>query len=362
MGRRHRLSAIMRLLFKTSSLLPLLAGAALAIVAFESAGGARPVAAPIATAPAPFDGSLSVLTYNVHGLPWPFAKGRPAAFRQIAARLAALRAEGTAPQIVVMQEAFTHAAAQIGREAGYPYVVYGPAAGQRGAPADDAASEAFLAHAHWTRGETEGPLLDSGLVILSDYPIVAAETVAYPRDACAGYDCLANKGAVLARVAIPGLATPVDIVTTHLNCRERTGVAVTRADQAYARELATLTAFVAHAHDPRLPLIVAGDFNVGKSAPRNAMIAATTARLGAQPALATMVADGRPLPTDALFSWRKNKDLQLAVSSPEVSLAVEGIATPFGHGDDGAMLSDHVGYVARYRLTPASLAPGASNT
>jgi endonuclease/exonuclease/phosphatase family metal-dependent hydrolase len=340
--------------FRASSLLALLAGAALSIATTANAEGARPLLPPPpAATPAPFDGSLSVLTYNVHGLPWPFARGRPAAFRQIAERLAELRAQGKAPQVVVMQEAFTRAAARIGREAGYRYVADGPNARQHGAQPDGPAGAAFLAHAHWNRGETEGPLLDSGLVILSDYPIVATDTVAYPRDACAGYDCLANKGAVLARIAVPGLTTPVDIVTTHLNCRERTGVKVTRADQAYSRELATLTAFVARAHDPGLPLIVAGDFNVGKSASRNAMIAAATADLGARPALAEMVAEDQPLSTDALFAWRKNKDLQLAVSSPAVGITVEAIATPFGHDAGGAMLSDHVGYVARYRLSPA---------
>ena len=346
-----------------SLLLPVLAGAALASLATESAQAAHPAVSIAAVQPAPFDGSLSVLTYNVHGLPWPFAKGRPAAFRQIAARLADMRGDGTAPQIVVLQEAFTGAAARIGREAGYRYVAYGPKASQRGAPPDDVADGAFLAHARWNRGETEGPLLDSGLVILSDYPIIATESVAYPRDACAGYDCLANKGAVLARVAIPGLAAPVDIVTTHLNCRERTGVAVTRADQAYQRELSTLVAFITRVHDATLPLIVAGDFNVGKSAPRNAMIAATVTDLAAQPAMATLVADHHPLSPDALFSWRKNKDLQLVVSAPAARLSVAAIATPFGHEADGGMLSDHVGYIARYRVEPVAapgLAPSAT--
>ena len=346
----RRLSAVMTGAFKPWSLLPAFAGAALLLLPSLNAASARPPA-PATIAPAAFDGSLSVLTYNVHGLPWPFATGRPAAFRQIAARLAEMHAKGTAPQVVVLQEAFTHAAARIGREAGYRYIAYGPGTHQQGAAPDDAA---FLAHARWIRGETEGPVLDSGLVILSDYPIIATATVAYPRDACAGYDCLANKGAVLARIAVPGLATPIDIVTTHLNCRERTGVNVARADEAYQRQLDALTAFVTRAHDPALPLIVAGDFNVGKSAPRNAMITAAVAELGATPSLATLVADHAPLSTDALFSWRKNKDLQLAVPSPAVALSVEAIATPFGHDAEGTMLSDHVGYVARYRLAPAA--------
>jgi endonuclease/exonuclease/phosphatase family metal-dependent hydrolase len=342
----------MNSLSKASLVLLAIAGAAWVIPIDAKGPGSPPAMPNVAETPSP--GSLSVLTYNVHGLPWPFATDRPAAFRQIAARLAAMRAEGTAPQIVVMQEAFTDAAVRIGKEAGYPYIVQGPNARQRDADADGATDAAFLAQARWNRGETEGPLLDSGLVILSDYPILSARTVAYPRDACAGYDCLANKGAVLARVAVPGLSSPVDIVTTHLNCRERTGVSIGRADEAYQRELATLTDFIARTHDPDLPMIVAGDFNVGRAASRMTAVASAIDKLHARPALATMVSDHAALPADAFFSWRKNKDLQLAVSSATARVSVQAIATPFGH-DNGGMLSDHVGYVVRYRIVPSAV-------
>lgn len=334
-----------------SSLLLAIAGAAWVTPIHGQAAAAPTMPNTAAAAPR---GSLSVLTYNVHGLPWPFAAGRPAAFRQIAERLTAMRAAGTAPQIIVMQEAFTDAALRIGREAGYRYMVQGPDAYQRNADPDGVADTAFLAQARWNHGETEGAWLDSGLVILSDYPIVSSETVAYPRDSCAGYDCLANKGVLLARVAVPGLPAPVDIVTTHLNCRERTGVSVARADVAYQRELATLTSFIARAHDPDLPMIIAGDFNVGKAASRRTAIAATIDSLGARPALATMVGDHATLPADAFFSWRKNKHLQLIVSSTAARVSVQAIATPFGHGAGGGMLSDHVGYVARYRIAPST--------
>ncbi|MGN6376622.1 MAG: endonuclease/exonuclease/phosphatase family protein [Sphingomonas sp.] len=342
----------MKLLAKASMLIPALAGAMLFFPIGGKGAGTPSPAASAMMQPAPFDGSLSVLTYNVHGLPWPLASGRPAAFGRIATRLAALRAQGRAPQIVVMQEAFTDAAKRIGAAAGYRYIVQGPDSDVRGVGHDRASAAAFAAQARWTRGETEGPLLGSGLMILSDYPILATDAVVYPRDACAGFDCLANKGAVLARVAIPGFAAPVDIVTTHLNCRERSGTAVARADEAYRRQLATLAAFVRRAHDPRLPLILAGDFNVGRSAGRNAMVHGLIADLGARSAMAWMVATNAPLSSDALYSWHKNKDLQLTVASPSAGLAVEAIGTPFGHERDGGMLSDHVGYVASYRIGP----------
>ena len=48
------------------------------------------------------------------------------------------------------------------------------------------------------RGERSGKVAGSGLQILSDYPIVAIRRQAFPEAACAGYDCLANKGIVMA--------------------------------------------------------------------------------------------------------------------------------------------------------------------
>src|SRR4051812_471043 len=91
------------------------------LLCFASAGGSpvrvRPAAGPVR----PFDGTLSLLTYNVEGVPWPFAWNRPPAFTRIADRLLALRRSGQAPQIVALQEAFTGEAQAIGREALYPY-------------------------------------------------------------------------------------------------------------------------------------------------------------------------------------------------------------------------------------------------
>ncbi len=57
-----------------------------------------------------FDGRLSVMTYNIHGLPWPVAWGRTSAFVQITQRLGALRAGGRQPHVVLLQEAFTRQA------------------------------------------------------------------------------------------------------------------------------------------------------------------------------------------------------------------------------------------------------------
>src|SRR3546814_6089793 len=66
---------------------------------------------------------LSVMTYNVAGLPWPLAKKGPEALHAIGERLSLMRARGCAPGVVVLQEAFSRDAKAIGRIAGYPYEI-----------------------------------------------------------------------------------------------------------------------------------------------------------------------------------------------------------------------------------------------
>ena len=320
--------------------------------------------ATAAPSPAPAT-PISVLTYNIHGLPWPLAWGRSDDFGQIAARLRAMRQAGIQPHIVVLQEAFTRSAQRIGAESGYRYVVDGPAAADRSSlPATDA-DRRFAAAASWFKGERSGKLLGSGLQLLSDYPILAVRRAPFPAYACAGYDCLANKGILMALVAVPGAATPVVVTTAHFNSRGASGVSDERADYAYRRQLDAAGRFMAQSPWHRYPIIFAGDFNVGKIAPRARAFASATGgwwgndRTGAlDDAMHACSRSTSGLPRAALESFRRAKDWQLFASTRFAALTAEAISVPFGRGADGRMLSDHIGYVARYRLAP--LAPTAA--
>lgn len=300
------------------------------------------------------DHAFSVLTYNVEGLPWPIASGRADDLVAIADRLRDLRATGQAPNVVVLQEAFTTEARAVGRKAGYRYIVDGPSADHAVPAGTDTGNPAFNAAARWWSGETEGKMLGSGLQLLSDYPIVEIRRMVFPAGDCAGYDCLANKGALLVRVAVPGLATPVDIVTTHLNSRTASGVAKSRADRAYARQVDLLTGFVEKARDPRNPLIVAGDFNLGKTPVRRAALFGQIERRwsaagSVRNAFGQAVRDRLPMPQDAIATARRAKDWQFFAPGHAAALELTGIAVPFGREPDGDMLSDHVGYIAYFR-------------
>jgi endonuclease/exonuclease/phosphatase family metal-dependent hydrolase len=318
-----------------------------------------PAAGPMFAATArPFDGTLSVLTYNVKGLPWPLAWNRPAAFTRISDRLRMLRRSGRSPQIVVLQEAFTADAQAIGVAAGYRYVVDGSSASDADSAPPTIADARFAAAARWWRGETLGRAVGSGLMLFSDYPVLRIRRMVYPDFACAGFDCLADKGVLLVTVRIPGAPSPVDIVTTHLNSRRHSGASDERSLQAYRREAVFLSAFINRWHDPAFPMIVAGDFNAGRAQPRRTALRQAIASWRGEGPFRDAISDvarvrtarGAPLPGDIHAILRRAEDWQFFTSGRNAALAALAVRIPFGHEPDGTMLSDHIGYTALFRL------------
>lgn len=323
----------------------------------EAAQSAPPPAAPLGLPK--FDGSLSVLTYNVKGLPWPVALGRSSALTRIGDTLHTLHAQGKAPAVVVLQETFTDHAQAIGRNGGYRFVASGPTESEVNSALPPNGERNFAAGARWWKGETEGKFVGSGLQVLSDYPIIATKRMAFPSFACAGYDCLANKGALLVTLRIPGAPTPVDVLTTHLNSRHASGVDDARSIVAYRLQVDALAAFVRRVHDPRYPLIAAGDYNVGSAMPRRAdLLGAVRANWmnGAEvrDALGQFQRQGGAFPADAVWSHKRARDWQFYSDGTQGELILTGIEVPFGRDRRGDMLSDHVGYVARFDLSPAT--------
>ncbi len=71
------------------------------------------------------------MTYNIEGLPSLVRKGRGTALKQIGHELAAMRAKGKEPDVVLIQEGFRDETWDLIDESGYPYVARGPRKGQR---------------------------------------------------------------------------------------------------------------------------------------------------------------------------------------------------------------------------------------
>jgi endonuclease/exonuclease/phosphatase family metal-dependent hydrolase len=271
--------------------------------------------------------------------------------------LRALRQEGRNPHIVVLQEAFTQEAQSIGRAAGYRYIADGPAADTAGAGLPVHVTPASAHDRSWAKGEDIGKYVGSGLQILSDYPFVSTHRLAYPAAACAGYDCLANKGALMAAVQLPDRSDPIDIVTTHLNSRRASRVSNDRSMRAYRLQVDSLSSFIRTWHVPSRALIVAGDFNVGKDTDRRSalMTAAESnwvpGRQRVRDVYDAASASGIHLGPDAAYSFGRAKDWAFYAQGASTALRLTKIEVPFGHGADGSMLSDHVGYTAIFRLS-----------
>ena len=303
--------------------------------------------------PPPIAPTLSVLSYNVHGVPWPIAVHRPAALRQIGETLAAMRRAGDQPNIVLLQEAFTKHAKQIAKLGDYRFAVTGPTRHDRLGSLADPDQRSFSAHDRFSKGEHDGTIEDSGLLVLSDYPIVEVRRMPYPRFACAGFDCLANKGVLLVRVMVPGSTEPVDIVDTHMNSRGASGVADARSDLAYHWQAQSLRQFVTDNVPADAPAIVAGDFNIGVASDRLVDVTGSGGVLAGgidavRAAVGGAVANPDAAATRAIADH--NKDWMFGRSGTRTQLLLEGVTVPFGRRADGTMLSDHMGYVATYRV------------
>jgi len=301
---------------------------------------------------APIQG-IHLLSYNVEDLPWPFAHDRTADLRAIAADLGDQRRRGIHPTVVVLQEAFLKDAKAIGLEAGYRYAAFGPGPDETGSTLpESAADRRFAAEASFWSGEMLGKQVDSGLAVFSDYPIRWVRRVPFPSFACAGFDCLANKGLLAVGIQVPGLSTPLVVVTTHLNSHAHAHVPASRSDYAYRRQLDALGTALAQFESRSAPILLAGDFNVGDDnvrkayfdrfiAARNLWIAAAERNCGFSCRRAVA---GTTQPTTSLA---KGKSMILYRRDGPL---LPSLMSTFGRQPNGAMLSDHIGLGMQFDL------------
>ncbi len=305
-----------------------------------------PASAPIVIDPVSGERAfaLRVATWNVAGLPAPLKSGRAAALADIGDALAALRARGAAPHVLLIQEGFMDGAMQdLIARAGYAYSARGPRAG------DDAPRRSAEMGAPWLlRGEGVGQLFGAGLYILSDFPIRDAQSAAFGD--CAGLDCLANKGAVMARIDIPGAPAPVAVLNTHLNSRRSARTPEDRANLAHRLQIDRLEHFVSQAAPRGEILLFGGDFNMRASQERWTYAAPAGPFAFARAWCANEAAcDASTLPaTEA--AMQETQDLQgfhdgAAMRARPVRLTLLDDKT----GPDA--LSDHSAYQVEYRIS-----------
>lgn len=292
--------------------------------------------------------TLRVLTYNLEGLGWPARRGRARELKEIGARLAAMRADGSGPDVILFQEMFSGAAKRAVAASGYPAIAPGP---QRTTRPFARHTEKMPGASKPLKGELGFKLIGGGLAVASRYPIVQTALDAYGRRACAGLDCLSNKGVMLARIAMPGVPAPIDIYNTHMNSRGASGVSAARDGEAHARQAIAASDFIARTQDLAVPLIFGGDFNMRHSEDRWAGFSeyhpvALVHEVCVDPASGCEVR----LSWDGDAPWMDTQDLQFFADGERMSLRPVRVEAMFDGGKSGPRLSDHDGFLVTYEL------------
>ena len=290
------------------------------------------------------------MTYNVAGLPWPIRRGRPEALKEITRDMVALHAADRAPDVVVLQEAFTRESEAVG--APFVHKVSGP--GAKAVTGFDlpAVDDNFVRDRRFAKGERIGKVLSSGLYIFSDYPVIASHMTPFQENSCAGFDCLANKGAMIAVIEIPGVPTPIQILNTHLNSNGASGVSEVRALAAHRQQVDEMGALMAHSLNPNWPIIYAGDFNTRHSEDRFGHNAKTLpGKLVAQYCLEPQSGCDARMPWTGDAPWLDTQDLQGFAGVPQIDIRPIRAEKMFEKPRNGKMLSDHDAYMVTYRLT-----------
>lgn len=291
--------------------------------------------------------TLSVLTYNIEGLGWPARKGRATELRAIGERLAALRAKGIAPDVVMFQEMFSGAAKRAVAATGYPAIVAGP---RRLTFAGRTTDDPLPGHSRFRRGELGLKLLGSGLAIAARYPLDGVELHPYGQRSCAGIDCLANKGIVRALLHMPGVPVPVELYSTHMNSQGASRAPKPRALAAHMRQSAEAAGFIAGVNDPAFPLVFGGDFNMRYSEERFADFSRyVPLEIVHRWCLGSANGCDVRMSWDGDEPWMDTQDLQLFRSSPAVRIRPIRVEAMFD-GGDAPQLSDHDGFLVTYEL------------
>jgi endonuclease/exonuclease/phosphatase family metal-dependent hydrolase len=299
--------------------------------------------------------TFSVLTYNIEGLGWPARSGRAAQLAEIGRHLAALRAAGEAPDIVLFQEMFSGAAKKAVLASGYPAIASGPRRTDRAPASSD---ERLPGKASVKRGEIGVHFMGGGLAVASRYPITGLRSQPYGRRSCAGIDCLANKGIMMVRIAIPGLPTPADLYNTHMNSRGASKSPAARNLEAHDRQALEASRFIDVTHDDRYPVIFGGDFNMRRSQERwDNFTRYEPMTLVHKACSDGMFACDVRMSWDGDEPWMDTQDLQFFESGSDVSVAPIRVEAMFDGSANNPVLSDHDGFRVTYRMSWTSPAP-----
>lgn len=297
---------------------------------------------------------LRILLWNVEGLPWPGRTSRQADLNRMTRWLAARRAAGKGPDILILHEAFTKTARRIVLAGRYRSILAGPSRDEKRQSPAAASPPVPRSGPNWFGGEGLGKWVGSGLYVATDLPVIAQMREAFGESSCAGFDCLANKGAHWAAVAVPGAPGLLAIFNTHRNALTASGAKPRHAEDAHVRQTRENDALLAHIPD-ETALIAAGDFDDYRAGDR-------IGRFAADPRFRLVVPApryrARSAPMQDVAAWESATDLLGYRSSKTLEIEPVAMASLFD-GKNGPRLSDHDAQYIVMRLSWRSDAKAA---
>lgn len=285
---------------------------------------------------------LSVLSYNIRALPPPFdARGDSSkTFDNIGERLAARKADGTAPDIILIQEGYSEDfAGRVRRRADYPYVV-----------TQIPEKDNFI-----TRWMVEGNA--TGMEIYSKYPLRAIESEQFENSDIV--ESLANKSIVSATIEKPDIPFPVQILTTHYQ-------AEWKHDAIRQNQVAQTRDFLSRINFGVNPAVFAGDFNFKPRRPSYAYFQSILPPFQDSGAFCLVNTDvctidvNRHGKTDINDVWRSTNDRHFYHVPEDKNISVTPVYltrnftehAAGGYRENGhENLSDHWGYEVKYRIS-----------
>ncbi|GGB67884.1 hypothetical protein GCM10010833_23810 [Blastomonas aquatica] len=293
---------------------------------------------------------LRVLIYNVEGLPWPARRNRSDSLRRIGETLKTLRGNGSGPDVVMLQEAFTPHARDVLAIAGYANIVSGPGRRTNRAAPGAEIERSFEQARKRKKGERFGRFLNSGLYIASDLPLSVLAAEPFSQRACAGFDCLANKGALAAELSIAGVPGSLVLMTTHLNSQRAARVPLDRARKAHGYQIEENALLLSRVRDPSAPLIIGGDFNMrGDPARFEAFATAQPYTIVHEFCVSQPLVCAVKMSFDGDEPWLDTQDLQAFDDGISVRIIPVEIEAMFD-GLNAERLSDHDGLLVTYEL------------
>jgi exonuclease III len=291
---------------------------------------------------------LTVLTYNIAALPWPLKENTDRRLRLTRQELSEWQLSGSAPDIILFQEAFTPESQSMIQNIGYQYTLWGPDE-ETSVQLYIAPEETCVSDQSILKGEGLRPVYGGGLAIVSRYPLSEPTATPFGSHKCAGYDCLANKGIAQAKVIIPGLPSPLQVATTHLNSKRSSGVSDTRSAYAHQLQLLELRARFESWSKDNMPVVAGGDLNVHDSWVRAGNLLDVLTDTEYQLSRISCAYDEQCRSLG--LAWEDQQDHHLYRSSDNLHIAPIEEREIFVDPIDGQLLSDHNGYLVRYRIS-----------